>query len=64
MGRRFIFCPTCNKLTWARRKGHQCFCLRCRKEILENGSAPQADNFTMMEDHVSYPEINRTGGVS
>jgi len=66
MGRRFMTCPNCNKLTWARRKGNRCFCLRCHKEIpqIENGSTPQPDNFTMIRDHISYPEINRTGGVS
>ena len=62
MGRRFMTCPNCDKLTWARRKGNQCFCLRCHNEIPQNGSA-QPDNFTMIKDHISYPEINKTGGV-
>ena len=64
MGRRFIFCPTCKTLTWARRKGNQCFCTGCGNEIPQNVSAPQPENFTMMKDHISYPEISRTGGLT
>jgi len=64
MGRRFMTCPNCNKLTWARRKGNQCFCMRCHKEIPQNCSVPCLDNFSITEDHISYPEISRTGGLS
>jgi len=69
MGRRFMTCPNCNKLTLARRKGNKYFCLRCHKEIPEPNnnsssiSTPQPDNFTMIRDHTSYPEISRTGGL-
>jgi len=63
MGRRFMTCPNCKKLTWARRNGKKYTCLQCGKEIYENVSTPQPDNFTMMKHHSSYPEISKTGGL-
>jgi len=66
MGRRFMYCPTCRRLSWARtdRKTGRCFCTKCGNEIptMENISL-EPDNFSIMKDHISYPEISKTGGL-
>jgi len=65
MGRRLMYCPKCDRFTCARRIGTRYFCRHCRKEILETGniSTPLLVNFTVVKDHISYPELNRTGAL-
>ena len=68
MDRRFAFCPNCRRYVWVRidRKTGQSLCIDCGEEIpeIENVSTPQSCNSTIMQDYISYPELNKTGGLS
>ena len=57
MGRRFAFCPRCDRFTWARndRRTGRYFCAMCGREI------PQMDSITAQVGNVSTP---RPDGVS